>query len=112
MNTAPSEDWWTPPQAELVEDRSRQWHLQAFQVSDAVAFRGDGVTVARQKRSEEPVPNDAQIVLGGWDHEHCALCWRKISLHPGDQASGYTDGKDWLCASCYEKYLIPRLAEA
>ena len=112
MNNAPAEDWWTPPQAELVEDRSRHWRLQTFQVSDALAFRRDGETITRQKKPEESVPRDAKVVPGGWDHAHCALCWRKISLHPSDQSSGYTDGVEWLCTDCYEKYLIPRLAEA
>jgi hypothetical protein len=51
----------------------------------------------------------AEIVKGGWDHEHCGLCWTEISLAPGNQSAGYTDGKGWLCIACFEHYIATRL---
>jgi len=112
MNALHKEDWWTPRQAEMVEDRSRHWQAQTFRPSDALAFPHDGGTVARQKSPDESAIGDARVMPDGWDHEHCALCWQTISLHAGDQASGYSDGRDWLCTDCYEHYIVPRLAKA
>ena len=50
-----------------------------------------------------------RMVRGGWDHEHCALCWVTISVNPEDQHEGYTDGKDWICVACFQQYVAPRL---
>jgi hypothetical protein len=112
MSALAKEDWRTPKQAELVEDRARHWQAQVFRPSDAVAFPQEGGTVTRQKRPDESPIADGQVVPDGWDHEHCALCWQTISLLTGDQARGYCDGRDWLCTDCYEHYILPRLAEA
>lgn len=40
---------------------------------------------------------------GSWDHEHCALCWEKISQYEGDQHEGYVtaDGLRWVCEDCF-----------
>jgi hypothetical protein len=40
-----------------------------------------------------------------WDHEHRALCWKKIMEQGGDVQDGYTDGRDWLCVDCYHQYI-------
>ena len=41
------------------------------------------------------------------DHEHCELCFETISDKEGYQHEGYTDGKEWLCIDCYNKYIAP-----
>ena len=40
------------------------------------------------------------------DHEHCELCWAKMSEYPDDLHEAYTanQGKIWICPECYEKY--------
>ena len=109
MANLPKEDLWTPLQLALVEDRSRQWISKNFEPSDSVAIPQGGQTVMHQhKAGEQPAPG-AEIVTGGWDHEHCALCWETISQLPGDQPCGYTDGKEWLCSACHSSYILPRL---
>ena len=37
-----------------------------------------------------------------------SACWRTISSQTDDDQSGYTDGKDWLCKPCYDKFIVPR----
>jgi hypothetical protein len=108
MATPPKEEWWTPQQVALVEDRSRHWRLTSFEPSATVAFESDGQTVVRKRQADDDIATAAHVVPGGWDHEHCALCWQKISGIAGANQSGYTDGRDWLCTDCYEKFIIPR----
>ena len=112
MTVHPSETWWTPDQMDLVEDRSRGWHEQVFQPLDSVVFPGEEYTLARKKGEDERQLSQGTVMPGGWDHEHCALCWRTISPEPGDDSSGYTDGQDWLCKPCYDKFIVPRAKEA
>jgi hypothetical protein len=42
----------------------------------------------------------------GWDHDHCAFCWRKFALHGGDFTEGYVtkDGYHWICEPCYQDF--------
>src|SRR4051812_45104331 len=106
-----TEDWWTPQQGQLVEDPTRTWHRADFAPSDMVLLRrGDGqASVGRSLSPNEVPPSDAEIVKGGWDHEHCELCWAEISAAGGNPSAGYTDGKGWLCTACYDRYIAPRL---
>ena len=43
---------------------------------------------------------------GSNDHEHCDLCWVKISEYPDDIHEAYSSnqGQFWVCPECYEKY--------
>ena len=105
--TLPKENWWTPTQLALVEGRSRLWRLTSFEPSDALAFESGGQIAVCKRDADDDVSGPA-LVPGGWDHEHCELCWEKIFLIPGTNHSGYTDGREWLCVECYEKFIVPR----
>jgi hypothetical protein len=106
-----TERWWTPQQIELVEDRRRTWRRAKFEASDMLLISRDGGqgSIGRQLVPGEMPPADGEIVKGGWDHEHCELCWTKISAAGEGQRDGYVDGKTWLCADCFETYIAPRL---
>jgi hypothetical protein len=32
----------------------------------------------------------------------------RISEYIDDHNEGFTDGKEWICPDCYEKYILPR----
>ncbi len=97
--------WWSADQLELAQDSSRRWQRQKFVPQDAVKLQIEGRTVFRRVRVEENV-NEETLIAGGWEHEHCCLCWKTISLREGHENEGYTDGEEWLCKDCYEKYLV------
>ena len=105
MNS-PVEQWWMPRQLALVEDRSRTWVLREFEPSPAVEHSVEGARVLGKAGAPQA---GARIIEDGWDHEHCELCWSKISRLPGDSPNGYTDGDKWLCVTCYTQYIAPRL---
>lgn len=78
--------------AEPVLDRERVWTRRVFEPKDAIKTYYDG------RREEIP---------GGWDHEHCEICYATIS--PKKQPEGYADQEDrWVCIRCYETYVQPR----
>ena len=108
MESPPKEEWWTPWQIALVDDRSRHWRLTPFQPSDALRTEFDGQSITRKREVDDATPSGAGVIPGGWDHEHCALCWREIALRPNADPWGYCDGRDWLCKECYEKFIQPR----
>jgi hypothetical protein len=73
--------------AELVFDDSRAWCRAAFHPRDSI--RGN------------------EVIPGGWDHEHCGICWQKIAEYA--QPFGLRDQDDnWLCEECYVRYVVPK----
>ena len=99
------EDWWTPDQIELVEDVSRHWIKAQFVTVPGVWIPMVGGRVLRKLEPGEAIPDNATLDANAWDHEHCRLCWQKISENLADQQEGYQDGDDWLCVECYNKYI-------
>ena len=57
-------------------------------------------------RGEAYDPEKFELVEGGWDHEHCDVCWEKIvdgvAYWTNDDAeAGHLD----LCESCYPRVM-------
>jgi hypothetical protein len=41
-------------------------------------------------------------------HEHCMICQWVLFDSPNPQESiGYTDGPDWICTECYDRFIAP-----
>jgi hypothetical protein len=106
MANRPTESWWAPWQLNLVEDRSRTWQRTRFEPSGSVEFVVDGKRVTRKAQ-----PGETPTRVDEWDHEHCVLCYAKISLQPPDDPVGFRNGDDWMCSECYSKFIEPRLTE-
>jgi hypothetical protein len=100
-------DLYWGDRAILVLDRSREWRQTRFQPVDAVQQFSDGHRVLSKA---SPVQTDGTVVPGGWDHEHCDICYEKLG--PQGQSTGGTSSTDeWLCNACYDEYLVPRSLE-
>jgi len=122
--------FWRPHHVWMILDRSWGWERKQFQGSDAVAdafeskdvsiVDGQEVRVWNKLRpvnpghatryypasdQSSPPGSEPQLVAGGWDHEHCALC----NAHIDVAGFGYcgADGR-WLCEKCYERYVMQR----
>lgn len=102
------EDWWMPDQKELVEDSSRNWDKRLFKTSSGFWIQVEGGKLMSKLSDQDELPPNSVINETGWDHEHCELCFQKISGYEGDQPLGYTDGKEWVCIDCFDKYIGPR----
>jgi ClpA/ClpB-like protein len=44
---------------------------------------------------------------GGWKKDYCAICrWELYEFeNQPEHNTGYTNGRDWVCTECYEKFL-------
>ena len=46
------------------------------------------------------------IKTGGWDHDHCEICWWDLFQGPDEEHStGYSDNRGWVCIECYNQFL-------
>ncbi|HTP30785.1 MAG TPA: hypothetical protein VMJ75_01350 [Candidatus Acidoferrales bacterium] len=119
---------WDARHIWMVLDEQWGWKRVLFQAVDAVAeaFEATDISIVdgrevktwtklsradkcKSTKRYAPTLDDtlvsgrpAQLVPGGWDHEHCQLC--REHINNGD--FGYRDEDDhWLCESCYDKYV-------
>jgi hypothetical protein len=47
-----------------------------------------------------------EVAKGVWKKDYCAVCGWVLFESPEDQThgTGYTNGRDWLCLECYDKF--------
>ena len=92
--------------AELVLDQSRDWKRLAFEPRHMVIFPEAGGSSMGTQLSPEASPG-GEVVAGGWDHEHCDICEKKIGT--GGESIGYFSSPDsWVCVECYNNFVAPR----
>jgi hypothetical protein len=101
------EEWWMDWQKELATDNTRNWTKRVFKNSDGYSIGFEGSRLTTRLKDGEQMPEGARLEPNSWDHEHCKLCWTKISESEGEQHDGYSDGKEWICVECYDKYIKP-----
>ena len=97
-------DGYWGQRAEIVLDSTREWRKARFEPSHAVAFREPGGTCV--SKADSPKPPGGELIKGGWDHEHCAICWE--TLGSGGQPEGYLSQNDWVCEHCFERFVQQR----
>jgi hypothetical protein len=91
--------------AELVLDATRHWRRAPFEGQDAIEF---SISTGRWTNlASEAEAFDSSIVKLGWDHEHCAICWRKIG-NQGEPEGYVDDAKTWVCHQCFNNYVTPK----
>jgi len=77
---------WTPRDA-LAQRADRRLHLYSGQAYDA---------------------GQVDLIKGGWSEDHCAICWWKLCESDSpEHGEGYTNGQDWLCTECLERFVSP-----
>ena len=86
-------DGYWGQKAGLIFDSTLTWQRKEVVSRDAIFHVTDGTV------SEIP---------GGWDHEHCSICWETISQFT-EQKTGYVNQKNqWVCTACFESYVKPK----
>lgn len=102
----PQLDGYWGERAALVFDGSKVWKERQFEPTDAVRYRDDHVLGPISGK----VPPGGEVVQGGWDHEHCEICWEKISRQANPIAM-FAEPHHWLCCACYLRFVVPRSLE-
>jgi len=88
-----------------LREISWHWEKLAWSPRDVVLHRETRLlSFDTTLRERSP---DFNLVPGGWTKDHCAICrWELFaSRDEPDHSTGYTNGRDWLCTVCYEKFI-------
>ena len=83
---------------------SWHWEKRAYTPRDIAIHRSSGTVSFDTKLGRKK--KEFQLVKGGWKKDHCFVCrWELFeSKEDPTRGSGYTNGREWLCTECYEKF--------
>ena len=105
MSTQPTEEESDEKQWRdaLGNSPARDFTLQIFSCKPAMVKKEpvNGHRMWTQYDSSKFSEKEYEIVPGMWDHEHCSICWMKIS--EGDPF-WQNSAKHILCPSCHAKF--------
>jgi hypothetical protein len=82
----------------------RNWHWQktAWKPSDICVNRKTGKISLDVNLAADA--ENFELLKAGWKKDHCAVCRWELHESDDDHGIGYTNGRDWICISCYEKF--------
>ena len=121
---------YLPPNSVLIRDsfvprnrlndtieycRSQNWQKQNYSPkSGLVRKRTAFLNIVTRYSGQEYDPDKFDLVPNSWKHDNCKICSCKICDSDDPETSiAYTNGRDWLCSECYEKFILsPHLQQA
>ncbi len=87
--------------------REYSWHWQKrdLAVRDIVVHRKSGAISFDLSLAAEDAAN-FELIKGGWKKkDRCAVCqWPLFASDDAEHGTGYTNGREWLCSECYDKF--------
>ncbi len=84
--------WWAPDQLRLVTNMSSQWTPVRIDEESANGF----LTSPSTELSPTTDPSEDIDYC-----DFCSLCWERMA----GQRLAYRSERDWVCSSCYDKYI-------
>ncbi|MGH9505132.1 MAG: Clp protease N-terminal domain-containing protein [Terriglobales bacterium] len=92
--------------AQLVELRRFAWRKRPWKPLDTlVEINSDRIFFDLSG----PADPGFKLLTGGWPREFCAVCHWELGTEGGPEHSeGFTNGREWLCTECYERFLEPK----
>jgi hypothetical protein len=80
------------------------WRKQSWTPCDAVVERKTGKISLDLGLAEDPA--NFELLKDGWKRDHCAICRWELCESKEDAAhgTGYTNGRDWVCLECHDKF--------
>jgi hypothetical protein len=87
-----------------LQEYSWYWHKSAWRSRDIVVARIGGAISFDLSLAENA--ENFELLKAGWKKDHCAICRWELVENATDTAhdAGYTNGREWLCLECYEKF--------
>ncbi len=86
----------------LVRAYSWHWRKARCKPRDIVVHRKDGTCSFDLSLASDSA--GFELVRAGWKKDHCFVCRWELFESDGEHGSGYTNGHDWLCMECYERF--------
>lgn len=90
---------------ELCRSYNWYWHKASWKPRDVAVHRKDGSCSFDLQLAEDTA--NFELVKNGWEKDYCFVCRWELFESGGEHGIGYTNGHDWLCMECYERFWRP-----
>jgi hypothetical protein len=88
----------------LVRAYNWHWHKEVWRPRDIVIYAKDGTCSFDLTLAEDST--NFVLVKDGWKKDHCFVCRWELREAEDEHGIGYTNGHDWLCTECYERFWL------
>lgn len=78
------------------------WTKEPWKARDIVVDRRTGQLSFNLKLAGDN--ENFELLKAGWKSDHCAICGWELLESEDDHGTGYTNGRQWVCLECYEKF--------
>lgn len=79
------------------------WHKSPFRARDVIVHRRSGKMSFDTSLASDTENFDLMPL--GWNKDICLICDWDLFESETEHGVGYTNGRDWVCAECHEKFL-------
>ena len=80
------------------------WHKTEWKSRDVVINRNSGKVSFELSLAADS--ENFTLIQNGWKKDHCFLCGWELFESGDEHGTGYTNGRNWLCTECYERFLL------
>jgi len=89
---------------EVRRCRLHKWHWRktSWKPQDCVTEKQSG-----KVSLDMTLPADSanfEVIKGGWKKDRCTICSWELFESQDDHGIGYTNGRDWVCLECFERF--------
>jgi hypothetical protein len=89
--------------AQVTALRKFAWRKREWKALDVLMESGTSDVFFDLSVEDDP---QFKLVTAGWPRDWCLICNWDLNTDGGEEHShGYTNGRQWLCVECYEKFL-------
>jgi hypothetical protein len=84
--------------------REQSWHWKesSWKAKDIVVKKDGSISFDLSLAGDG---GDFTLKKGGWKKDRCVICrWPLFESSDPVHGIGYTNGQDWLCTECHEKF--------
>lgn len=89
---------------QFCRDYNWHWHKTAWKPRDVALHRKSGAVSFDLGLAADT--SEFELVSGGWKKDHCLVCHWELFESEGEHGLGYTNGHDWLCVECYQRFWL------
>ena len=87
--------------------RSQNWQKQNWQPKPGLVRKRTGfLSIISRYTGQDYDLRKFELAPSSWTYDNCKICsWKICDSDNPETSVGYTNGREWLCTECYERFI-------
>jgi len=87
--------------------RSQDWQKQNWQPKPGLVRKKTGfLSIISRYTGQDYDLRKFELAPSSWTYDNCKICsWKICDSDNPETSVGYTNGREWLCTECYERFI-------